>query len=205
MPPISRPVSFKHRLFFSFLRFQIILPYYFSHHPLCEEYSQEVISSGQWVICRGCAFTYTSLLIFAFSDLVFNPFQKLSLVEGIPLALLVTIPVWIGLFYSFQSRIIKDLFRICLGGGWGISVAEMWLRPWWPDKIVIILGIISFWLVFVRIRQARLRKKATLCSTCPQKAETPCDGFKRQLDAEKRFNQEVDSFIRERSKNHQQS
>lgn len=192
----SRSVSIKHRLFFSFRRLQIILPYYFAHHPLCEDYSQEVISSGQWVICRGCAFTYTSLLIFAISDLVFQPFQKLNLYEGIFLSLLITSPVWIGLFYSFQSRIIKDLFRIVLGAGWGISLVEMWLRPWWPDKIVIILGIISFWLVFIRIRRSRLRKRTSLCNACPQKTDTPCDGFKQQIDAEKRFNREVDSFLR---------
>jgi hypothetical protein len=204
MSASSRPISFKHRLYFSLRRLKIILPFYFAHHPLCEEYSQETLSFGQWILCRGCTFTYVSLMLFAIGDLIFHPFQDVSLYEGIPIALLLTTPVWIGLFFPFQSRTIKDLIRVALGGGWGISVGELWLRQWWPDKIVIIISIFIFWLVFVRIRKSRSSKRTAICSTCPQNVDTVCDGFKRQFDAEKRFNHEVDSFLWEESRKERQ-
>ncbi|MFW9853512.1 MAG: hypothetical protein ACFFFG_00530 [Candidatus Thorarchaeota archaeon] len=132
-------------------------------------------------------------------DFFFQPFKKIALVEGLFLVLLLTGPVWIGLFYSFQSRIVKDILRIVLGSGWGISIGELWLRPWMPDKMVIALGIVSFWVLFVQIRKIRNKKNIKFCSTCPQRTYTVCDGFKRQYEAEIQFNQEIDTFLWEES------
>lgn len=197
----SRPLSLRQRLYFSIRHLRLFLPFYFAHHPLCDDFSQETISYGDWVICRGCTLTYVSLLFVTIIDLFLQPFKKIGLLEGLALVLLLTSPVWIGLFYSFQSRTIKDILRIVLGSGWGISMAELWLRPGWPDKVVILLGIVGFWLLFVQIRRIRNKKNMKLCSICPQKSDTVCDGFKRQFEAEIEFNREVDTFLWENLKN----
>ncbi len=194
-----RLIPRNHRVYFFKRYLQLLLPFHFSHHPLCSNYQQEVFHVHSWFICRGCTWTYGSTLIALMVTAFFNPFSNFSLFEGFLIVLGITSPTWLGLLHSFQNRKIKDLIRISLGLGWGIALAELWLQPLWIDKIVIFLFIIAVWFIFQRIRRSQTSKRdIILCENCTELNSSACSGFKRQFEAERLYSREISDFMQQK-------
>ncbi len=190
----------KNQRFHFFMRyFQLLLPFHFSHHPLCSNYQEEVFHVRSWFICRGCAWTYGSTLFALVVTAFFNPFSNFSLFEGLIIVLGITSPTWLGLLHSFQNRKIKDIIRISLGLGWGIALAELWLQPLWIDKIIIFLFIIVFLLIFQRIRRSQTSgRDINLCKNCTELNDTACPGFIKQFEAERLYSREISDFLQQK-------
>ncbi len=176
-----------------------MLPFYFSHHPLCNNYRQEVLKIGSWYICRGCFCVYSSTLVSLLITIFINPFNTFSFGEVFLLVLIVSSPTWIGLFFNFRNRTIKDLLRISLGLGWGIALGELWLQPSWSDKLAIFLLMITFWFIFRKIRNFQSGKKPLiLCRNCIELNNNACPGYKKQFEAEQIYSREISDFLQQK-------
>ncbi len=188
-----------HQLYFFKRYLQILLPFHFAHHPLCSNFRQEVFQVGNWFICRGCTWTYSSAFITLLVTLLLNPFSNFSPFEVFLIVLGVISPAWIGLLYTFHNRIIKDIIRISLGIGWGIALAELWLQPLWIDKIIIFLFLVIFLVIFQRMKCFQNSKgKTKLCKECSEFTEDACLNFKKQFEAERFYSNEISDFIQQK-------
>ena len=115
------------------------------------------------------------------------------------LVLIGSSPTWIGFVFDFKNRRIKDLLRITLGLGWGIALGELWLQPSWSDKFVIFLLIITFWLVFRKIRSFQTsRKTIILCQNCVELNNDACLGYKKKFEAERQYSREISDFLQQK-------
>ncbi|MFX1515100.1 MAG: hypothetical protein ACFFC6_02245 [Promethearchaeota archaeon] len=188
-----------HRLHFLKRYIQLILPFHFSHHPLCNNFRQEVVKIGSWYVCRGCLCVYSSMLLSLFITVFVNPFINFSLWEKFLLVLIVSSPTWIGFLFKFTNRILKDLLRFSLGLGWGIAIGELWLQPLWRDKIVIFFLMVIFWFVFKKIRSFQIGKKeVTLCDNCTALNDNACLGYKKKFEAERKYSREISDFLQQK-------
>ncbi|MFX0124396.1 MAG: hypothetical protein ACFFAE_12210 [Candidatus Hodarchaeota archaeon] len=179
--------------------FQLMLPFYFSHHPLCNNYRQEVLKIGAWYICRGCFCVYVSTLFSLLMTVFVDPFNTYSLSEVFFIVLIVSSPTWIAFLFNFQNRIIKDLIRISLGLGWGIALGELWLQPSWSDKFVIFLLMFIFWFIFRKSRNFQTRRKTIImCQNCVDLNNKACLGYSKQIEAERLYSREVSDFLQQK-------
>ncbi|MHA1973632.1 MAG: hypothetical protein ACTSW1_11595 [Candidatus Hodarchaeales archaeon] len=176
----------------------MVLPFYFAHHPLCSNYRKEVIKIRSWYFCRGCFFVYLSTIIAFSATLIFNPFESFTIFEGISIVIIITFPAWLALFLSTQNRRLKDVFRISLGSGWGISIAESLLRPNILDKFIILACIALAYFIFKLLKtRQNLRQKDLICSKCPENKNNYCSGYKRQLEIERDFSKEISDYLQQ--------
>jgi uncharacterized membrane protein len=188
-----------HRLHFLKRYIQLMLPFHFSHHPLCNNFEQEVVKIGSWHICRGCLCVYSSMLFSLFITVFLNPFITFSLGEKFLLVLIVSSPTWIGFLFKFNNRIIKDLLRFSLGLGWGIAIGELWLQPLWSDKFLIFFLMVIFWFVFRKVRSIQTGKKAViLCDNCTALNDDVCLGYKKKFEAERKYSREISDFLQQK-------
>ena len=188
-----------HRLHFFKRFFQLILPFHFSHHPLCNNFRQEVVKIGSWYICRGCLCVYSSMLFSLFIIVFVNPFINFSLGVKFFLVLIVSSPTWIGFLFKFNNRILKDLLRFSLGLGWGIAIGELWLQPLWSDKFVIFFLMVIFWFVFRKIRRLQTGKKVEiLCENCAKLTDQACQDYKKKIEAERKYSRELSDFLQQK-------
>ncbi|MFX0183208.1 MAG: hypothetical protein ACFE95_09040 [Candidatus Hodarchaeota archaeon] len=175
-----------------------MLPFYFAHHTLCNNYRQEVIKLGSWFICRGCTLVYCSTLVSFILSVLFNPFNNYSLFEVFILVLIISSPTWLGFIFPFRSRKIKDILRISMGLGWGIALAEIWIQPLWSEKIIIFLLMITFLVIFQRIRRYQTsRRHIVICDNCKELNINACEGFKNQFEAERLYSRELSDFLQQ--------
>ncbi|MHA2054558.1 MAG: hypothetical protein ACW99F_13260 [Candidatus Hodarchaeales archaeon] len=198
MNSFSKALTVKQRIHFFKRRFQLIFPFYFAHHSLCNNYSQEVFKIGSWFICRGCALVYCSAVISFMGSVLFNPFRIFSLMEIFFLVLIISSPTWFGFIFPLRNRRIKDMIRISMGFGWGIALAEIWLQPLWSDKIIILLLMITFLVIFQQIRKFKTsRTSLVLCDNCKELNSDACEGFKNQFEAERLYSRELSDFLQQ--------
>jgi hypothetical protein len=184
------------RFYFFKRRLQLLLPYYFAHHVLCENYSKEVFNIRSWYICRGCTLVYGSTLVTFVISVLFNLFKSYSLFEILSLVLIVSCPTWFGFVFSFEKRLVKDLLRISLGTGWGIALSELWLEPMWSNKIIIFFLMVIFLFVFQRIRRFQTsRRLIELCDNCKDFNVNTCRGYKSHFEAERLYSKELSDFL----------
>jgi uncharacterized membrane protein len=185
-----------HQLHFLKRYLQLLLPFHFSHHPLCSNFKQEVVKIGSWYICRGCLCVYSSMLLSLVITVFVNPFNTFSLGDKFLLVMIVSSPTWIGFLFKFNNRIIKDLLRFSLGLGWGIAIGELWLQPLWGDKFVIFFLMIIFWFVFRKLRSFQTRKKTGfLCENCIELNNDACLGYKKKFEAERKYSREISDLL----------
>ena len=157
----------KTRIHFFKRRVQLFLPFYLAHHPLCNDFKQEVFTLGTWRICHGCTFVYSSVLLTFLSILWINPFANLTIYESFWLVIAITAPTWLALFHKFKHRVLKDIARITLGIGWGIAGAEVVLRPILLEKLFFLLSIGLVYLVFRTLKHRQAHKYPDqVCINC---------------------------------------
>ncbi len=181
-----------------------MLPTHFAHHPLCNGFKSEIYSinvlNRTYYICRGCSWVTVSTLFSFLVIILVNPLISLTAFEKIILILLITSPTWLGVLYSFQNRILKDLIRGLLGIGFGIALGELILTPYFLLKIYIFGFIIAFLYIFSSIRKRLSQGKTqSICLNCQERNLAICEGFKQQVEAQRKYSEELSNYIQEKS------
>jgi hypothetical protein len=111
----------------------------------------------------------------------------------------VSSPTWIGFFYDFKNRTIKDLLRISLGLGWGIALGELWLQTSLSDRFAIFSLMITFLFIFRKIRSFQTSKKTLiLCRNCVELNKNACSGYLKQFEAERLYSREVSDLLQQK-------
>lgn len=189
----------RQRLHFLKRSLQLMLPFYFSHHPLCKNYRQEIVKIGSWSICRGCLCVYSAMLLSLLITVFVNPFISFSLNKKFFLVLIVSSPTWIGLIFEINNRIIKDFLRSSLGLGWGIALGELLVQPTWSNKLIIFLLMVIFLLVFRRLRSFQTSRKGIfLCENCSELNINACSDYKKKFEAERQYSREISDYLQQK-------
>lgn len=194
----NKMLKLKPRRYFFKLQFQLFIPFYFAHHPLCNDFKKEILAIRTWYICRGCTFVYSSALLTFLITIWINPFANLTIYEGFWFVLGITGPTWLALFHRFQHRWIKDIVRISLGIGWGIAVAELILRPIWLEKIIVLFIIGLIYIVFHTLKHRQAHKHPDhICENCQDINQPSCEGAEQILEAERKFSREYSDYLQQ--------
>ena len=86
-----------------------------------------------------------------------------------------------------------------MGLGWGIALAEIWSQPLWSDKVVIILIMTVFLILFQKLRNFQTsRRISVLCENCNELNDNACEGFRNQFEAERLYSRELSDFLQKR-------
>lgn len=181
---------------FFWRRIQLFAPFWFSHHPQCDNFASEIISIGRYRLCRGCTAVYSSALITSLLVIMLRPFNAWPLEHVGLMVLLISSPTWLGVLVRFKQRWIKDLIRVSLGIGWGMALAEMVVRPQLIEKIIMLIAMIVFYQAFKWVRRQRHRHvEDLLCPNCRQLTEEACLGTKALLEAERQYSRELSDYL----------
>ncbi|NHJ02684.1 MAG: hypothetical protein EAX86_11140 [Candidatus Heimdallarchaeota archaeon] len=199
-----KSLPLKKRIFFFKRYLELILPTHFAHHPLCDNFKQEILSlkilTKNFYICRGCFWVFLSMILSFSVLIIMNPFRNQTAIEKFIIVILVSSPTWIGVLFSFKYRIWKDLLRISLGTGFGIALGELILTPNFFLKILIAGFIFVFIWTFSYFRKRFSRGKSQIiCLDCEKMNTGICEGFKQQIDAQRQYSQELSNYIQENS------
>lgn len=194
----------RERLSFAFLKWKMFGWFYFSHHPLCKNYGQEVFSINGMYICKGCTEVYAFTFITIVVVFILNLFHFLSVPILIVIALLSLAPSVIGNFYHFKVRIIKDFIRISLGIGIGIGLAQVIILPELIDKVLAVLVILLAYFTFRFTRTLPNNKQTIiLCSNCEQFNDQSCENYKKVFKAEGDYSRIISDYIQKKlTENH---
>ena len=190
----------KTRRYFFKRRLQLFMPFYFAHHPLCNDFKKEILTIRTWYICRGCTFVYSSAILSFLITVWINPFANLTLYESFWFVLGITGPTWLALIHRFQHRWVKDIVRIALGIGWGIAGAELILRPNWLEKLIILLIIGLTYIVFRSLKHRQAHKHPDReCENCQNINinQPSCEGAEQLLEAERIFSREYSNYLQQ--------
>lgn len=185
-------------MYFFKRRVQLFLPFFFTHHPLCNDFKQEIFSLGTWRICRGCTFVYSSAIVAFLFVVWLNPFTTFSVIEIFGLVMGNTSPTWLALFHKFKHRVLKDIARITLGIGWGMAIGEVILRPILLEKLFFLLSIGLIYLVFRTLKHRQAHKHPDqVCINCQESTRTSCVGTEQLLEAERTFSREYSDYLQQ--------
>ncbi len=192
-------LSKRDKLRFFWRRVQLFSPFWFSHHPQCNNFSSEVIKVGRYRFCRGCAIVYFSTLITSIFTVFFQVFHDFPFENLVFLVIIISSPTWIGVISSFKRRWVKDLIRASLGIGWGIALGSLFVRTSLVEKLLIVIAMIVFYQLFKVVRRLKHQHvNDLLCPNCKQLSEEACEGTRQLLDAERTYSRELSDFLQEK-------
>ncbi|MBD3256447.1 MAG: hypothetical protein GF383_15220 [Candidatus Lokiarchaeota archaeon] len=127
--------------YFQYLK--CLKPLLLSHHPVCDKFSNHVITIGKKKLCIGCFIGYPStiigIIILYFSDLI-NILDR-TLFLSIGTLLLSTFIL--SLLNLAEIKIVKIIQKICLG--LGAAFLFWWI---WTLSNFFFLNLIYFLLIF---------------------------------------------------------
>lgn len=150
----------------------------FAHHPLCDNYRNEVLRVGRRLrVCKGCVFLAAGLL----GGVAVGAWSQPPLgwgAGGLLLALA------LGAL-SLRLRLPKIVGRLFPGAGLGMA---LWAG--WPCALaaVLIVGLVG--ALYRRRGVERSR-----CETCPERLRSPCSGFAPAVRRERAFRRRVDRWL----------
>lgn len=169
--------------------------FYFAHHPLCKNYSDEVLKINDYYFCRGCSEVYgTALFIILFSFFL-EPIKTLNIFQFILIGILSIIPSFIGNIIHFKHRLIKDILRIILGLGLGIGVFSIIILPDIISKLSILLFMAIMYFIF---KISRSNQESYLCPECTSFTDNACASYKRVFKTEGDYSRILSDYIQKR-------
>jgi len=155
----------------------------FAHHPLCDEYANEVVRVGARArICRGCLFTLLGVITGWAASLV----SPLSIVLSAGLLFVATTWVTMTGARIVAGRRSKLTTRFAPAGAAGFAIGTG-LRTGGVESVLLISLTILVGVALSRLYRRRGPDRSP-CARCPERALlTPCRGFVEIVNRERAF------------------
>ncbi len=199
---LSTFLSKRERIRFLIKRILVFSPFWFSHHPPCDNFSSEVIKIGNFRVCRGCTIVYVTTIFIIVIILLFRPFSGWKLLEITALVLMITIPTWVAVFHRFTRRLVKDVVRATLGISLGIAISELVIQGNFLIKMAIFIAIMVVYYLFKWLRKKQhIHLAELMCPDCRHLTERACLDAIRLLEAERLFSRELSEYLQAKLRN----
>lgn len=152
-------------------------PVYISHHPNCIHYRDDVIKIRGKMVCAGCFFLYSGLVLMFPTLFLIERYSFLSPDRLALAGFLIIMPLILQTFVHFRSVILRRVVRFLAGVGAFllavipfITAGSLWLKFFYLLALVILLALIRYGHV------ANFRKK---CLPCIYHGDfSRCTGFR---------------------------
>lgn len=146
----------------------------FSHHPLCDNYNEHVITIRGRKYCKGCMFTYPAMAIALLSGIFISVVQDFSYFEFLILAL---IGLSISLFrlLPINSKTLSIFFRINLGLSLGFGWLSILFAPGIIHSVLIFSMFAMIHGIIVFYKWGKFLKPCEKCEDYPNFPK--CTGF----------------------------
>ncbi len=132
-----------------------IKPILFSHHPLCEQFSNHVYHVGKKKLCIGCFTYYPTILISFILSLIFIVPNINNLILAHILGYIFFIPLLLNILGLTKFRILKITSKISIGIGSGLFIYSVVLLPI-PLILKVLmlfqLNMVTGFIAFIRAR-----------------------------------------------------
>jgi hypothetical protein len=155
----------------------------FAHHPLCDEYANEVVLVGRRArICRGCLFTVLGVT----TGLAVSLVSPLSVALSAGLLLVASSWVAITAARLVAARRSKLSTRFAPGGAMGFAVSTG-IRTGGSEGVILVSLTVFICLALSALYRRRGPDRSP-CVRCPERAlSTPCRGFVEIVTRERAF------------------
>jgi len=134
-----------------------------AHKPLCDRFSEDVLTVGNMHLCRSCTFLWTGMAI-ASATILLLPALRTNIATVAPQLLLVTLLSSAPLFYKQWPRSIRDLLRFSLGASIPLWICLVLMGNLFIGAATAAGGLAA-WYLYSNSRKAR---KASACDGCPE-------------------------------------
>ena len=168
-----------------------------SHHPLCQNFKNEVIEIRRIFVCRGCTFFYMSFVI-TFVILFAN--TTIFSVEPLYLFILVNIlafPSFFGSYMKSKNRLIKDVYRIFLGMAVAFPLTAVILISSLVVKALIVIFITLYFFSFKIIRQ-KTHIVDLLCEECENFTDNACINYRRVFKSQRDHSRVISDYLQKK-------
>lgn len=149
-------------------------PLILSHHPLCCGFDEHVVEIGGRKYCKGCLFSYPTMVATLLIGLFAPVFQNLAYTDFLVFAL-ITLLIGLGRLIPSKSNFLSIALRMNLGLSLGFGWLSILLAPGIFHAVIIfsffaaIHGIIAFF---------KWKKFFEPCRECEHYSNLPvCPGF----------------------------
>lgn len=179
---ISLPIRIK--LFWKKLK--VSWRFHFAHHPLCDNYGDQVFKIKGIYLCQGCTLTYIGIILGVMSSFALT--LSLSNLEWSIIGIGILISLFIIEFLKLNKRIIKRLIRFVTGLGlggffWVLISSTNIIAP----VIALLLSFIGY-KVFKIIRSSQLKEDK--CLHCSEfKQGKICSGLALEAKANREYSE----------------
>ena len=120
------------------IRLRDYMHFFISHHPFCEHFENHTFNIWKLRFCKGCSFAYPGV-IFGFIYALNNPLDPLFLIN---LAAFNIVFFFIVTIFHLKE-VFKFISRLLSGIVSGFLLYLIFFEPWWPEKVIAILGLYS--------------------------------------------------------------
>lgn len=134
-----------------------------AHKPLCDRFSEDVLTVGHVHLCRSCTLLWLGMAV-ASAAAIFLPALRANIATVAPQLLLVTLLSSAPLFYKQWPRSVRDMLRFSLGASIPLWICLIVMGNLFISAVAAIGGLTT-WYFYSNSRKAR---KATACDGCPE-------------------------------------
>ncbi len=166
-------------------RFLLSWRFLFAHHPLCDNYRDQVFLIFGVYLCQGCTLLYSGF----FLGLVFYLFietSSLSFFHWFLIATLLVIPSF--LTSKTRIRFFKRSARLMNGAGFSTILLGATSLSSLTEKLLLIFYMMVLFLLFTLIR-IKTSSQGNLCSFCEEQNSPVCSGYKIQAKVEEKMDE----------------
>lgn len=187
-------MKFLKRLKLNIFKLKLTWRFKFAHHPLCQNYSDQVFKIGNIYLCQGCTLIYSGLVIGLLSGIIFNPSFSIQIWAIIGVSLMV--PTFVVQVVKLP-RMFKRIARFLNGFDLGAIFFSIFILPKWSHRIIMIVSISVTYLAF-RIIHKHKRKERDLCESCNElKTGKICSGYKLRAEKELEYSKYAEQILDE--------
>lgn len=179
----------------SYIWLKLSYQFRFSHHPICDKYSNQLINVGSVHLCQGCTIVTVGGVIGAVAGMLGGILLESSMPRFIiPAVVIQSImaPVFI-IDYLQLGRKWKRVARACIGTAIGLGFSLAFFVGWLLKLTIVLLIFLNFQLY--RIFRTK-SPSIDLCPTCEFFPDKPnCPGFEQQFAANKVYMQRATEIL----------
>ncbi|MEM7131810.1 MAG: hypothetical protein AAF702_36185 [Chloroflexota bacterium] len=134
-----------------------------AHKPLCQRFSEDVLTVGHVHLCRSCTFLWLGGFIGLLGCLLVPPLRN-DILWISPLSLFATLLLSAPGVYKKWPRWVRDGLRFSLGAALPLWLCLMLMGYYLLGAATVVVGL-GVWFLY---SQNRKKRKMQACESCPE-------------------------------------
>lgn len=188
-------LTIRMRLFFK--KIKVSWRFHFAHHPLCDNYRNQIFEINGIYLCQGCTLTYIGIFLGLISSLLLN--LDLSIIEWLIIGLGILVFLFIIEFLNISNRKIKRLIRFVTGIGLGSFIWFLFSSTNFYVSLIAIIFTYLGYRVFKIIRSSQVKEDKCLSCSEFNKGKI-CSGLALEAQVNREYSEYATNLLQDKLK-----